>query len=130
MIADFMFVGGCQLRFGACCLSSRKGQEMSIIESFEAMLARGKDSALLRFSLGNAYLLADDAPRAITHLTAAVALDPNYSAAWKLLGKAHVAGGDIAGAIQAYEEGIRAATTNGDKQAAKEMAVFMKRLQA
>lgn len=103
---------------------------MPIIENFEAMLANGKDSALLRFSLGNAYLLANDVPRAITHLTAAVTLDANYSAAWKLLGKARVASSDVAGAIEAYEAGIRSATANGDKQAAKEMVVFMKRLQA
>ena len=32
-------------------------------------------------------------------------------------------------AIKAYEEGIRAAEVKGDIQAAKEMAVFLKRLQ-
>jgi predicted Zn-dependent protease len=102
---------------------------MSMIENFEALLAKGKDSALLRFSLGNEYMKVDDAARAIVHLRAAVARDPHYSAAWKLLGKALAATDDASGAIIAYEHGIAAAETKGDKQAAKEMSVFLRRLQ-
>jgi predicted Zn-dependent protease len=101
---------------------------MPMIENFEAMLAQGKDSPLLRFSLGNAYLLTGDAARAEPHLTAAVAQDAHYSAAWKLLGKARVAMGDSDGARRAYTEGILAAEAKGDKQAAKEMTVFLRRL--
>lgn len=101
---------------------------MTMIKNFEAMLAAGKDSALLRFSLGNAYLLADDAERAVPHLQAAVTHDPRYSAAWKLLGKALAANGDNAAAAAAYRSGIASAEERGDKQAAKEMSVFLKRL--
>lgn len=97
-------------------------------ERFEAMLADGKDAPLLRFSLGQAYLMAGDATRAVTHLQAAVAQDAHYSAAWKLLGKALNETGESDAAIAAYEHGIAAATAKGDKQAAKEMAVFLKRL--
>lgn len=99
-----------------------------MIANFEAMLAQGKDSPLLRFSLGNAYLQADDAARAATHLQEAVKQDPNYSAAWKLLGKARVALGEVDAARAAYTAGIAAATARGDKQAVKEMTVFLKRL--
>ncbi len=102
---------------------------MGMIESFEQMLAAGKDSSLLRFSLGNAYLQAGDVVRAITHLREAVTQDAGYSAAWKLLGKAYTASADHERAIEAYTHGIAAATQKGDKQAAKEMAVFLKRLQ-
>jgi predicted Zn-dependent protease len=98
-------------------------------EKFEAMLAAGKDSPLLRFSLGNAYLMASNHQQAIPHLKAAVAQDAGYSAAWKLLGKALAANGESEAAIAAYTQGIEAATAHGDKQAAKEMAVFLKRLQ-
>ena len=52
------------------------------------MLAAGKDGALLRFGLGSEYLKAGDATRAAMHLREALARDPGYSAAWKLLGKA------------------------------------------
>jgi predicted Zn-dependent protease len=101
---------------------------MGMIENFEAMLAAGKDTSLLRFSLGNQYLQQQDVAKAIVHLQAAVAHDAGYSAAWKLLGKAQAARGDIAAATAAYTAGIAAANAHGDKQAAKEMAVFLKRL--
>ena len=101
---------------------------MSIIDNFEAMLARGQDSALLRYSLGNEYLKADDAAKAADHLAEAVRLDPGYSAAWKLYGKALEAAGDTGAAIDAYERGIEVAEGKGDKQAAREMTVFLKRL--
>lgn len=96
---------------------------------FEALLAAGKDSALLRFSLGMHYLGAGDAARAAGHLRRAVEQDPDYSAAWKLLGKALAESGDAKGAMGAYRDGIAAANRRGDKQAGKEMAVFLKRLE-
>ncbi len=102
---------------------------MSSVERFEQLLAAGKDSALLRFSLGSHYLKSGDAARAAEHLRAAVVQDKDYSAAWKLLGKALGDCGDRAGAIGAYRDGIEAAARRGDKQAAKEMAVFMRRLE-
>ena len=60
----------------------------SALASFEKMLAAGKDGALLRYSLGNEYLKANEPARAAEHLARAVALDPRYTAAWKLYGKA------------------------------------------
>jgi predicted Zn-dependent protease len=95
---------------------------------FEALLASGKDSALLRFSLGMRYLKAGEAARAALHLRRAVEQDGDYSAAWKLLGKALAESGDADGAIAAYRNGIAAAERRGDKQAAKEMTVFLRRL--
>ena len=102
---------------------------MSLVERFEAMLASGRDDALLRFSLGMQYLQAGDAGRAAEHLRRAVVHDPDYSAAWKLLGKALAQAGDSAGAANAYSDGIAAAGRKGDKQAAKEMTVFLRRLE-
>ncbi len=102
---------------------------MRMIDSFEQMLAAGKDSPLLRFSLGNAYLQVGDHALAIMHLTKALTIDPDYSAAWKLLGKARLIANDNIGAIDAFTSGIRSARLHGDKQAAREMAVFLKRLQ-
>jgi Tfp pilus assembly protein PilF len=102
---------------------------VNAVERFEALLASGKDNALLRFGLGNEYLKAGDAPRAAEHFGAAVAQDPGYSAAWKLLGKALTQAGREAEAAQAYRSGIEAAERRGDKQAAREMAVFLKRIE-
>lgn len=110
-------------------LSRKGGVDMDPIQNFEAMLAAGKDSAMLRFGLANAYLKAGDSPSAVAHLRQCVILDSGYSAAWKLLGKALTAAGQSAAAITAYEQGIAIAQQKGDLQAAKEMRVFLKRLQ-
>jgi predicted Zn-dependent protease len=93
------------------------------------MLAAGKDNALLRFGIGNEYLKAGEPATAAAHLQRAVALDPAYSAAWKLLGKALAAAGREGEALQAWREGIAAAERKGDKQAMKEMQVFARRLE-
>jgi Tfp pilus assembly protein PilF len=92
------------------------------------MLAAGKDGALLRFSLGNEYLKANEPARAALHLAQAVALDPKYTAAWKLYGKALAAAGHREEALAAYRSGIDVARAKGDKQAEKEMQVFARRL--
>ena len=94
----------------------------------EKFLAERGETALLRFSLGNAYL-ADHAEIAAEHLKRAVALDPAYSAAWKLLGRALASSDRIEPARQAYSTGIETAERHGDIQAAKEMRVFLKRLE-
>lgn len=102
---------------------------MSTLENFERMLAQGRDNALLRYSLGNEYLKADNPCNAVVHLREAVRLEPNHSASWKLLGKALGETGDLDGALAAYRQGIAVAEAKGDIQAAKEMTVFARRIQ-
>jgi len=87
-----------------------------------------RDGALLRFSIGSEYLKAGDASSAAAQLRAAVERDPDYSAAWKLLGCALAEAGRAEEALEAYERGIVVATARGDQQAAKEMTVFARRL--
>ncbi len=98
------------------------------IDSLEKMINGPRDGALLRFSLGNEYLKAGAPDRAAEAFQAAITRDPNYSAAWKALGKALTEAGDAPGALAAYEQGIAVAETKGDIQAAREMTVFAKRL--
>ena len=99
-----------------------------LIANLEALIAAGKDGPAVRFGLGKACLERSDPTASRTHLERAVELDPSYSAAWKLLGKACAADGDPGGAADAYRRGIAAATAGGDRQAAKEMEVFLRRL--
>jgi len=98
------------------------------IANLEKLLAAGKDSAMLRFGLGSEYMKAGDYGTAAAHLRRAVQIDETYSAAWKLLGQALTQLGQFAHALQAYESGIAVADARGDKQAAKEMTVFARRL--
>lgn len=102
---------------------------MGMLENLEAMLAGGEDNALLRFTLGSVLFRQGDLRRAVDHLREAVRQDPEYSAAWKILGKALQALDDIGGACQAYERGIETAERTGDMQAAREMRVFLQRAQ-
>lgn len=102
---------------------------MAVVDNLEALLAKGTDNALLRFGLANEYLKLGLHGQAIGHLRKALAHDPKYSAAWKRLGKALADTGRRDDAVTAYENGIKAAEEKGDVQAAKEMRVFLARLQ-
>jgi Tfp pilus assembly protein PilF len=101
----------------------------AVIANLQKLVGTPRDGALLRFSLGNEYLKAGDADNARLQFAEAVARDPRYSAAWKLLGKALTELGQLQAALDAYRQGISVAETRGDKQAAKEMTVFARRIE-
>ena len=101
---------------------------MGSIRNLEKLLADGKDSALVRFGLSIAYLEAGDAGMAAGHAQRALALDPDYSAAWKQLGRALTELGRFDEALAACRQGIEVAQRKGDLQAAREMQVFARRL--
>lgn len=94
---------------------------------FEAMLQRGQDSALLRHGLGSAYLKEGKLQEAIDHFAEAVRQDLEYSAAWKLYGKALAENGEHERAIYILNLGLEVAKRKGDRQAAKEMETFRRR---
>ena len=98
----------------------------TIIQNLEKLLESQGESVLLRFSLGNAWL-ANDPTTAASHFERAVVLDPEYSAAWKLLGRAWNEAGNSKKARDAFAKGIAAASARGDVQARKEMEVFLRR---
>ena len=95
----------------------------------EKWIGTARDGALLRHSLGLHYAKAGNLDKAIEHFSEAVARNPLYSAAWKGLGRALLDAGRGAEALQAYRSGIDAAQKAGDKQAEKEMRVFLRRLE-
>lgn len=97
------------------------------IDTFEAMLAAGQDNEMLRYTLGNAYYANKSYAQAIDHLRMAVTHKPDYSAAWKVLGRALSDDGQLDAALVAFDEGLSAADANGDKQTAKEITVFRRR---
>jgi tetratricopeptide (TPR) repeat protein len=99
------------------------------LASFERMLAAGKDGALLRFSIGNEYAKVNDWGAAADALAKAVALDAQFTAAWKLYGRALQEVGRPEDALTAYRAGIDVAKRKGDRQAEKEMVVFARRIE-
>lgn len=99
------------------------------LQSFERMLASGRDSALLRYSIGNEYAKTGSWTEAIDALAKAVALDPTYTAAWKLYARSLAQAGRADEALDAYRRGIVVARQKGDRQAEKEMTVFARRIE-
>lgn len=98
------------------------------IGTLERMIATGRDSAMLRLTLARLLTGAGREAEAALHLEAAVGLDPGYTAAWKELGRALLGLGDPVAAERAWGRGVEVAQANGDKQAEREMGVFLKRL--
>lgn len=98
------------------------------VEALKKLIGTGRDSALLRMTIATALLGQDNPQEAEKHLGDAAKMDPAYTAAWKQLGKVRLSLNDPDSARQAWQSGIEAARGNGDKQAEKEMTVFIRRL--
>lgn len=101
---------------------------MNQLDTFKALLEKGNDNELIRYSLGNEYFKGKDYEQAIIHLKKAIDFKESFSAAWKLYAKSLAETQQITEAITAYEKGIKVAEENGDIQAVKEMRVFLKRI--
>jgi len=102
--------------------------EVDKLAQLRALCGGPRDGALLRVSIANLLLSRSENAAVIEELRAALAFDPDYSVAWKLLAKRLADQGDVDGAREAYRSGIAAAMRRGDKQAEKEMTVFLRRL--
>ena len=101
---------------------------MAMTDNLEKLLKDGADSARLRFGLGSAYFNRRQFLEAIPHLQACIAMDPNYTAAYKLLGKALLKTGDSVAAKVVFELGLPIAIASGDKQAEREISAFSLKL--
>ena len=102
---------------------------MSMLDNLLQLRDGPRDGAMLRFGIANEYARLPDWPQAATYARQAVTLQHDFSAAWKLLGKALLQAGQPQDALAAYHEGIAIADGKGDIQAAKEMKVFARRIE-
>ncbi len=100
----------------------------TMIERLEAMLASGKDDAMLRFGLGSALFNEQRFDEASVHLTQCIGHDEKYSAAYKLLGKALMQIDEHDAARQVFERGLTVSRSQGDKQSEKEIQVFIRKI--
>lgn len=99
------------------------------LTTFLGMLESGQDGPLLRYSIGLEYLDRDQPDEAASHLTRCLELDPGYSAAYKALAQAQDSSGQPQACRATLETGIARADEKGDRQAKKEMEVFLRRLE-
>lgn len=100
-----------------------------MLEQLLKLVDGPRDNALLRFGIANEYARLGNWTEAALQARQALAKQHDYSAAWKLLGKAQAASGDPVAALATYRAGIDAARQKGDLQAAKEMTVFARRIE-
>lgn len=98
------------------------------LEQFRKIAERYPDDEAARYGLGSLYLQAERHAEAEAEFRAALALKPNYTAAYRGLGRALEKLGKEEEAIATYRKGCEVALTTGDLQTKKEMEVFLKRL--
>jgi predicted Zn-dependent protease len=103
--------------------------ELSRLEQFRQIVDMDPDDYFSRFGYASALVDAGRYPEAIQEFRAAIQLKPDYSAAFRDLGRALEKTGAQTEAMQVYHEGIPIAERNGDLQTLKEMQVFLKRLE-
>jgi predicted Zn-dependent protease len=97
-------------------------------EAIEKLIDQGRDGYEARLAAGQARLKGGDLAQAIDHLEKATDFRPDQTMAWQELGRARNESEDAAGAREAWQRGLEAARTNGDKQAEKVMMVWLRRL--
>jgi len=102
--------------------------ENNRIQQLEEFLKTNPENALIQYSLGLEYLKVREAGKAILNLREAIRIQPDYSAAYRDLGKALALDGKSEEALQTYRQGIEVAKGRGDLQTAKEMRVFLRRI--
>ncbi len=83
---------------------------------------------VVRFGLAAAYLDAGQVAAAAAQYAETVRLKPDYSAAYRGLGRALERAGRSADAKAAYEKGLEVAAETGDLQTKNEIEVFLRRM--
>ena len=98
-------------------------------DALEALLAAGRDSALLRMGLALAHHRCGNVDAAARHITQALVLDPDFAAAGRLQGLLALECGKPAEAAAAFGRALAAAQRRGDYQLVKELTVRLRRLE-
>ena len=98
------------------------------LEALKKMIDGGRDGAMPRLTLGEALAREGDTEAAQAHLRRAIEFDPDYSAAWRALGRLQLKAGEHEAATETFRSGLEAARRCGDMQIVKELEVRLKRL--
>ncbi len=89
---------------------------------FEKMLDLSNDNALVRFTLGSAFLKQRQYKEAVQHLQIAIEFSPDYLAAWKALSKAFIGLKDLQKALDTLRKSKEIAILKGDQTSVKELS--------
>jgi len=99
------------------------------IDDIKNLLKIYPNDVLLLTSLGKKYFNEYHNVEAINTFKQVIEINPEYTVAYRFLGKALMAVNNWAGAEDIYIEGIKMAEKTGDLQTKKEIEVFLKRIQ-
>lgn len=103
--------------------------DLSRLEQFRQIVALDPDDYFSHYGLASVLFEEGDYEEAVTEFREALRLKPDYSAAFRDLGRALEKTGARAEAMQVYQQGLPVAERNGDLQTVKEMQVFLRRLE-
>jgi len=101
---------------------------MERLEQMEKIYEMEREDPLTCFLLGTEYSRAKRHGDAARVLSECVKFDPEYTAAWKLLGDSLRHVGRNMEALEAYRRGVEVAEKTGDLQVKKECNVFIQKL--
>ncbi len=103
--------------------------ETSRTEIFRRLLEKDPNNPMVLFSLGSELFKEKNYLEAWEYLARAVENKPDYSVAYRMLGRAHYEIGEDDEARRVFARGGAVAQENGDLQTVKEIDVFMRRLE-
>jgi uncharacterized protein HemY len=98
-------------------------------EMFRKLLQKDPQNPMLLYSLGNELFKEEKYGEARDLLRRAIENKPDYSVAYRMLGRAHYELREDTEAKNVFLEGKEVARQNGDLQTVKELNVFLRRLE-
>jgi uncharacterized protein HemY len=98
-------------------------------DMFRKLLEKDSDNPMILYSLGNELFKEGRYGEARDLLQRAIANKPDYSVAYRMLGRSHYELHENAQAKDVFLKGKDVAKENGDLQTVKEIEVFLRRLE-
>jgi Flp pilus assembly protein TadD len=102
---------------------------MTRLELIKQIADKFPDDTVALYGLGDAYLADNQFQNAIDTFQKIIRLKPDYTAAYRELGKALAKAGKNEEARDIYRKGIEISQKTGEGQTGKEMKVFLNRLE-
>ena len=102
--------------------------ETSRANMFRKLLERDPNNPMVLYSLGSELFKEQEYSEAKRYLSLAVRNKPDYSVAYRMLGRTLYELREDAEARRVFAEGREVARRNGDLQTVKEIDVFVRRL--
>jgi uncharacterized protein HemY len=103
--------------------------ETSRADTFRKLLEKDPDNPMILCSLGIELFKEGRYPEAREHLRRAIENKPDYSVAYRMLGRTHYELHENAEARRVFAGGMEVAQENGDLQTVREIDVFLRRIE-